>query len=191
MLDLLDSSSDLSTSRNRKIYILQLRKLENVYINYCITTWGYQRNRLVKIQKKAVRIITLNKYNSHTEPLFKKLNTLKVEDLLKLQELKFYYKYRHQNLPVYFLNWQITPNTYIHNYNTRRTTELHTYRTKHEFAKILKYNLPHVINNIPVLVIDKIVTHSLKGFSSYAKNYMLQKYNDTCTLLNCYICQLN
>ena len=123
---------------------------------------------------------------------FKKLNTLKVEDLLKLQELKFYYKYRHQNLPVYFLNWQITPNTHIHNYNTRRTTELHTYRTKHEFAKkILKYNLPHVINNIPDLVIDKIVTHSLKSFSSYAKNYMLQKYNDTCTLLNCYICQLN
>ena len=146
----------------------------------------------MKIQKKAVRIITLSKYNSHTEPLFKKLNTLKVEDLLKLQELKFYYKYRHQNLPVYLLNWQITPNTYIHNYNTRRKTELHTYRTKHEFAKkFLKYNLPHVINNIPDLVIDKIVTHSLKGFSSYAKNYMLQKYNDTCSFLNCYICQLN
>ena len=81
---------------------------------------------------------------------------------------------------------------YIHNYNTRRKTELHTYRTKHEFAKkILKYNLPHVINNMPYLVIDKIVTHSLKGFSSYAKNYMLQKYNDTCSFLNCYICQLN
>ena len=130
----------------------------------------------MKIQKKAVRIITLSKYNSHIEPLFKKLNTLKVEDLLKLQELKFYYKYRHQNLTVYLLNWQITPNASFHNYNTRRTTELHTYRTKYEFAeKCLKYNLPHVINNIPDLVIDKIVTHSLKGFSSYAKHYILQK----------------
>ena len=175
-----------------EIKIMLYNALILLHINYCITTWGYQGNRLVKIQKKAVRIITLSKYNSHTEPLFKKLNTLKVEDLLKLQELKFYYKYRHQNLPVYLLNWQITPNTYIHNYNTRRTTELHTYRTKHEFAKkFLKYNLPHVINNIPDLVIDKIVTHSLKGFSSYAKNYMLQKYNDTCTLINCYICQLH
>ena len=56
-------------------------------INYCITTLGYQGNRLVKIQKKVVRIITLSKYNSHTEPL-KKLNTLKV-DFLKLQELNF------------------------------------------------------------------------------------------------------
>ena len=68
----------------------------------------------------------------------------------------------------------------------------YTSRTKHEFVnKFLKYNLPHVINNIPDLVIDMIVTHSLRGFSSYAKHYTLQKYNVTCTILNCYICQLN
>ena len=102
------------------------------------------------------------------------------------------YKYIHQNLPVYLLNWQITKNTCINNYNSQRTNELYTYRIKHEFAKkILKYNLPHVINHIPDLVIYKIVTHSLKGFSSYAKIYMLHKYNDTCIIINCYICQLN
>ena len=156
------------------------------HINYCITTWGYQGNRLVKIQKKAVRIITLSKYNSHTEPLSKKLNTLKVEDLLKLQELKFYYKYRHQNLPVYLLNWQITSTIILGEQLNYTLTELNM-----NLQTFLKCNLPHVINNIPDLVIDKIVTHSLKGFSSYAKNYMLQKYNDTCTFLNCYICQLN
>ena len=33
-----------------------------------------------------MRIITLNKYNSHTEPLFKNLKLLKIEDMLKLQE---------------------------------------------------------------------------------------------------------
>ena len=148
-----------------EIKIMLYNALILAHINYCITLWGYQGNRLVKIQKKAERIIILSKYNSHTEPLFKKLNPLKVEDLLKLQELKFYYKYRHQNLPVYLLNWQKTTNTCIHNYNTRRTTELHIYRTKHEFAKtFLKYNLLHVINNIPNLGIDKIMTHSLKGF---------------------------
>ena len=52
------------------------------------------------IIKKAVRIITVNKYNSHTEPFKKKLNLLKIEDILKLQELKFRFKYIFKNLPV-------------------------------------------------------------------------------------------
>ena len=42
------------------------------HINYCIMTWGYKDNRMMII-KKAVRIITFSRYNSHTEPL-KNLN---------------------------------------------------------------------------------------------------------------------
>ena len=53
--------------------------------------WGYQRNIITSIQKKVMRIITLNTYNSHTEPFFKNLKLLKIEDMLKLQELKFYF----------------------------------------------------------------------------------------------------
>ncbi len=41
------------------------------HINYCLMIWGYQCNRITKVQKKAVRIISVSKYNSHTEPLFK------------------------------------------------------------------------------------------------------------------------
>ena len=80
--------------------------------------WGYQRNRITSIKKKVMRIITLNTYNSHTEPLFKNLKLLKIEDMLKLQELKFYFKYIHKQLPSYLLNWQIIPSINIHNYNT-------------------------------------------------------------------------
>ena len=161
-----------------RVVLLRIRN-RSVYSNF-FKTFTHKNNsthQLVCVQSSAVNVTSM--WAEKDSPL-------------TLQELKCYYKYRHQNLPVYLLNWQITPNTYIHNYNTRRKTELHTYRTKHEFAKtFLKYNLPHVINNIPDLVIEKIVTHSLKGFSSYANNYMLQKYNDTCSFLNCYICQLN
>ena len=49
----------------------------------------------------AVRIITLNRYNSHTEPLFKTPEILKIDDLLKVQELKKFYKHRHGTLRVY------------------------------------------------------------------------------------------
>ena len=39
------------------------------------------------ITKKALRIITGSKYNAHTEPLFKTANTLRIEDIFKLQQL--------------------------------------------------------------------------------------------------------
>ena len=91
--------------------------------------------RLNKIQKKAIRIITLNRYNSHTEPLFKQLNMLKIEDLLKLQQLTFYFKFNEGSLPVYLQNWDITPNSHVHNYNTRELGCIHTFKVKHEFAQ--------------------------------------------------------
>ena len=80
------------------------------HINYCLTTWGYQCNRLQKRQKRAIRIITLSKYNDHTAPLFKKLNLLTIKDILALQELKLYYKFIHNNLPPYIQQWQIKQN---------------------------------------------------------------------------------
>ena len=105
------------------------------HINYCITAWGFHRNRITIIQKKAIRIITASSYISHTEPLFKQLNLLKVEDILTLQELKFYFKYNQGILPKYLQNWNFIPNSKIHNHNTRKITTLHTFKTKHEFAK--------------------------------------------------------
>ncbi len=52
-----------------------------------------QCERIVKLQKKIVRITSLSKYNAHTESIFKSLKLLKIMDILKLHELKFYYKY--------------------------------------------------------------------------------------------------
>ena len=105
------------------------------HINYYITAWGFHRNRITIIQKKAIRLITASSYISHTEPLFKQLNLLKVEDILTLQELKFYFKYNQGILPKYLQNWNFIPNSKIHNHNTRKITTLHTFKTKHEFAK--------------------------------------------------------
>ena len=53
------------------------------HITYGIMVWGYQGNRLNEIKKKAIRIITSNRYNSHTEPLFKQLNNVKTRGSIK------------------------------------------------------------------------------------------------------------
>ena len=104
------------------------------HINYCITVWGFHRNIITIIKQKAIRIITASSYISDTEPLFKQLNLLKVEDILTLQELKFYFKYNQGILPKYLQNWNFIPNSKIRNHNTRKITTLHTFKTKHEFS---------------------------------------------------------
>ena len=52
---------------------------------------GVDTDRIFKLQKKAVRIITGNYYIAHSEPIFKSLELLKIDDIYKLKILKFYY----------------------------------------------------------------------------------------------------
>ena len=52
---------------------------------------------------------------------------LKLEDLLKLQQLKFYFKFNEGSLPVYLQNLDITPNAHVHNYNTRELGCMHIF----------------------------------------------------------------
>ncbi len=82
------------------------------YINFGILAWGYQCERIIKLQKKAIRIVNLSKYNAHCEPILKELNLLKVTDILDLQVLQFFYKFENQMLPNYFQNMPF--NTNVH-----------------------------------------------------------------------------
>ena len=80
-------------------------------------------------------MITLSGYSTHSEPLFKQLNMLKIADQLRLQKLKFYFKYIiHKNLAAYLLDWEFISNVNIHLHDTRTSSKIHTVRTKHEFA---------------------------------------------------------
>ena len=148
-------------------------------------TWGYHGQRIYKIQKRAIRTITLSKYYDHTAPLFKKLKLLTLKDIIVLQELKFYFKFVHKLLPSYLQQWQLTTNDDSHPHNTRQQNELHIVGTKHTFAKqYLKHNLPKTLNSIPKIVKDKIGTHSFRGFINYAKDSFIKKYKIRCEVTN-------
>ena len=82
-------------------------------------TWGYKCDRIDKLQKKAIRLINLRKYNTHTEPILKSLKLLKVSDILHILELTFYYKCMHNKLPEYLERFAVHQNHNIHNYNTQ------------------------------------------------------------------------
>ena len=51
------------------------------HLQFGITCWGFETRRIIKLQKRAMLIMTLSKYNAHTEPLFKELKVLKVRDI--------------------------------------------------------------------------------------------------------------
>ncbi len=52
-----------------KILILNSLIVSN--INYGLLVWRYTCERLFKLQQKVIRIISVSKYNTHTEPIFK------------------------------------------------------------------------------------------------------------------------
>ena len=140
------------------------------HLNYCVTAWGYQCNRINKLQMKAIRTVMISSYNAHTESFKKNLKLLKIQDIY----------------------WPLFQNSNIHNHNTRGTNALHKNRCLHVFAqKSLKLNITNIVNDTPHIILEKIDTHSLNGFTNYVKLFLLQTYQDTCTVPNCYICSLS
>ena len=139
------------------------------HINYCLVIWGYQCKRINILQKRTIRLIILSKCNSHTAPFFKKLKLLTIKDMLALQELTFYYKLTHNELPAYFQNWQIVTNSELHRHNTYRNHDIHIVGFRHTFTKrCIRINLPRTLNATPQSVEDKLFTHSFCGFVNYA-----------------------
>src|SRR6056300_1642011 len=98
------------------------------YFNYCILIWGnsYQTylDRLVKLQKWAVRtIVGANRYTP-SKGIFDKLAILNLRQVyLSCVEL-FMYTFYHCLLPDVFSNF-FTTNDSIHNYGTRNANKLH------------------------------------------------------------------
>ena len=68
------------------------------HMTYGIHAWGNASSiaKLFVLQKRAIRIINNNKYRTHTEPLFKSENILKITDLYKMCHYSCsIYKMRH------------------------------------------------------------------------------------------------
>lgn len=161
------------------------------HLQYSILTWGYKNSRLSKLQKRAIRIITHSKYNSHTEPLFKRMNLLKLSDIFKLKVLQFYFKFNKKVLPLYFQN-MFTKISDHHSHATRANTSnsLHQQRVlTHNGQNCIRHFVPAVLKETPPCITEKINSHSYQGFSLYTKKYTLNTYDEDCTKENCYVCQ--
>ena len=155
------------------------------HLSNSLLTKGFDSNRIVKSQKRCVRIITSSTYDAHTQLLMKQLNILSVSDMLPLNSMKFYNRYKHKEIPDYFAS-------FTHTHKAQLTTSplaRETISEQIERVSISLNYLPKTINYIPNHILARIDTHSIEGFASAVKHYLICKYYMECQDENCYVCQ--
>ena len=158
---------------------------------YGILAWGFDHQRLVKIQKRFIRIISLSTYNAHTEPWFKHFEILKINNLFDLNCLKFIYNYNKRELPNYFLNFRYEQRSSIHDHDTRFADLIDAEPTRTVMAEnCIRHHIVTLLNCTPSCILDKIATHSLQGFTFYIKRYYLNQMSYECSLRQCYVCNM-
>ena len=181
------------------------------HLNYGLTSWGFSPNstlnRIIKLQKKAIRNVSKAKYNAHTSELFKKLNIVKFEDILKINCLKFFFKYENNLLPKYFANLlRPITNSLKRPVRTRKIPSKYDCENSNSNSYISKFPIIHTntisarctlrhnlikmlhAQSIPLNITEKIYTHSYEGVVKYAKQHYINSYRTLCTRQNCPSC---
>ena len=104
------------------------------YFNYCISIWGGTYDSylqpLIKLQKRAIRIIANVGWRANTAPLFKELNILTLPELHVYFVQLFVFKYNDNSLPEIFREFY-NRNSSIHSHYTRQANQLHPPNSKY------------------------------------------------------------
>ena len=165
----------------QKILKLLYYSLVSSHLNYCNTIWGFTSNnnldRILKLQKRAIRIITHSNFLSHSKPLFRQLEILPIHDMLSLNMAAFMFSlYNNAPLPMSFKEHFIL-NCNIHLYNTRCAQNFHLPLHRTSLSKnTLFFNGPMLWNKIPQIIKE---SKSLQQFKRLYKSY-LNSYDIAC-----------
>ena len=110
------------------------------HLSYCCSVWSSATktllNKLVILQKRAIRHITNAYYLDSTSNLFLSLNLLKLPDLININLATIAYRATNNNLPPPFVNIFRT-NKDTHNYNTRQSNNIHCVLCR---SNIIRFN---------------------------------------------------
>lgn len=109
----------------------------------------YSSNKLVVLQKKAMRAIFNEPYNSHSTKLFKNCNTLKLYDLYNLKIAIYMFKSINMNYDANLFSSLIKSSS-MHTYPIRNNDEFRVPRIlKNKCKNNIKIMGPKVWNSIP------------------------------------------
>ena len=147
------------------------------YLNYGILIWGNTcksyLEKLIKLQKWAIRTISNSHYRSHTAPLFSKYDILTVNDMYNLELGVFMFKYSINELPNVF-NQYFKKRSDIHNYPTRHANDLNLAKNKKCFSdKAVRTTGPVLWNTLSKSL---KLANSTKHFRFIFKQNLIAKY---------------
>ena len=146
-------------------------------------SWQYTSktniNKVFKLQKKCLRMMTFSDFDAPSDPLFKKLELLKLQDIFNLRVIEYIYDYFNTCLPP-TLNKMFTLASDIHSHQTRSVDKLFIpqVRSHHYGTNSLTYSAPalwnsflnitDLLNNVPSKCILKkrLKTHFLKAYEN-------------------------
>ena len=178
---------------NADILIILYKSLVHCHFLYCILIYSSVLQntikRLILLQKKAIRIATNSRYNSHTIPLFKRNEILPLEEQSKYSKIMIMYDYINNKLPKSFdETWKRNHQRHQRNMTLRNANHFHV-----PFVR-LTTQMKFPIADIPRLwnenVIDKEIDDNVtrKTFSCMMKTYFLDSLELVCSRRNCSEC---
>ena len=119
------------------------------YLSYYCLVWAQNRvtiQRIVILQKKAVRIINFQPRNSHASPLFKQNFNLKFQDKICLENVLFVSKSLNNLTPSIFSTW-FSFSSDQHNYETSRSTQGNLTKLFYKTNRYGKNSLSALLNH--------------------------------------------
>ena len=147
------------------------------YLYYCNLAWAgtYKSNlqRIVTLQKRALRIVSNSTYIAHTGPIFKELKLLKFHDIHSFQLGFFMFSFKNSTLPSKFNNFFLL-NSQIHNYNTRNAQSFRLPLCRTNTRKFsIYFQGPNFYNS---LTSDITSSPSSASFKRKLKEFLLSRY---------------
>lgn len=143
------------------------------YLNYGLLLWGNANkqymDKILRLQKRAMRIISKSEYLSPTKPLFKRFNTLDIYDMYRKEVAIFMFKYKNNMLPQSFENL-FTVHRENHNYHTRNRND---FRIPVQKIRTVYSTGPKIWNDLPSNI---KAAKSLGQFKSALKSVLTNTY---------------
>jgi hypothetical protein len=151
------------------------------YLSYGIQIWGsaykVHKKSLIISQKKSIRTISIAKYNAHTDPLFRNLSILKLDDIYRVEVAKMVFQFKTNCLPTQ-LQTLFTLNSSIHDRKTRQQYDLHVRKCRTTLAsQHISFVGPQIWNSLPV-ELKTYTSGTTQNFVSKFVKYLIDRYRN-------------
>ena len=158
-------------------------------LGYCISIYGGASKSviepLVKIQKRAIRLVNESHYSKHCDPMFAAIGCLKFHDLYKMECARVAVKYFYDNLPNGNMDCLLERRSA---YQTRETTGGKNLKVPPASSKqMCCTNVPKIWNKeVPS---DFKVCQETTFIGVYKEHFLQQYRSYICSVPNCYSCR--